>query len=202
MDQGVIRNLKCHYRKQVIQRQLRAVDTETDIRINVLDAIHMMENVWRLVTATTIANCYRHAGFVTDIVDVQTTDSDDPDDDIPLAVLGRLANGVTFDHLATADEHLPVCADLSDNDIVDNLLSQRRPDTQCDDGDDVEPHRRPPVNIDVLNGLDRARDYIDQYGLGNVTYATSVQLGDITNAFNRHYLRARHTDNSRRLLHI
>ena len=149
--------------KQVIQRQLRAVDTETDIRISVLDAIHMMKNAWRLVTATTITKCYRHAGFVTDTVDVQTTDSDsdDPDDDIPL--LGRLANGVTFDQFATADKHLPVCADLSDSDIVDNLLSQR-PDTQCDDddGDDVEPHQ-PPVNIiDVLNGLDRARDYIDQ----------------------------------------
>ncbi|XP_060077937.1 tigger transposable element-derived protein 4-like [Ylistrum balloti] len=38
MDQGVIRNLKTHYRKLAIQRKLRAIDTSTDVTITVLDA--------------------------------------------------------------------------------------------------------------------------------------------------------------------
>ncbi|XP_053381940.1 tigger transposable element-derived protein 4-like [Mercenaria mercenaria] len=63
MDQGVIRILKVHYRKQVITRKIRALDNGTDMCINVLDALRMLHQAWGCVTQTTIANCYRRAGF-------------------------------------------------------------------------------------------------------------------------------------------
>lgn len=63
MDQGVIRNLKLHYRKLVIKKKIRAIDTKTEFVINVLDALRMLNHAWSNVTSTTIANCYRHAGF-------------------------------------------------------------------------------------------------------------------------------------------
>lgn len=56
MDQGVIRNLKLHYRKLVIQKQITAIDTKTEFAITVLDGIRMLNHAWSKVTQTTIAN--------------------------------------------------------------------------------------------------------------------------------------------------
>ena len=44
MDQGVIRNLKLHYRKLVIKKIIRAIDTKTEFVINVLDALCMLNH--------------------------------------------------------------------------------------------------------------------------------------------------------------
>ena len=119
MDQGVIRHLTCHFLEAACRWS-----TQTPCCLywnrNQNQRSRCHRNDAKCLT-TTIDICSRHAGFVTDIVDVQKTDSDD----IPLAVLGRLANRVTFDQFATADEHLPVCDNISDRDIVNNLLTQR-----------------------------------------------------------------------------
>ena len=40
MDQGVIRALKHHYRKQVIVKHLRAIGRKEEVKINVLDALY------------------------------------------------------------------------------------------------------------------------------------------------------------------
>ena len=67
MDQGIIQNLKVFYRRQVVERILQSIDDgkPADSKvINVLDAIRMLHNAWHQVTAETIANCFKHAGFV------------------------------------------------------------------------------------------------------------------------------------------
>lgn len=66
MDQGIIQNLKVLYRKEVVERILQSVDAGNpadDKSITVLDGIRMLHNAWHQVTAETIANCFRHAGF-------------------------------------------------------------------------------------------------------------------------------------------
>lgn len=66
MDQGIIQNLKVLYRRQVVERILQSIDTgkPADSSITVLDAIRMLHNAWHQVTAETIENCFRHAGFM------------------------------------------------------------------------------------------------------------------------------------------
>ena len=73
MDQGIICNFKHFYREQVLQRLVDALDAQIispetpaiDIsrRISLLDAIIMASSSWESVKATTIANCFRKAGF-------------------------------------------------------------------------------------------------------------------------------------------
>ena len=93
MDQCVIRSLKHNYRKLVIARHLRAIEKKREIeKMTVLDGMHYLQQAWNNVTETTIANCYRKAGFKT-IDNTETTDNieteieDDPLDDLPLARL-------------------------------------------------------------------------------------------------------------------
>ncbi|GBM08637.1 hypothetical protein AVEN_52472-1 [Araneus ventricosus] len=56
MGQGVIRSLKCHYRKQLILRILECYDENKDCDISLLDAVVLLEKSWRLVTESTIRN--------------------------------------------------------------------------------------------------------------------------------------------------
>ncbi|KAK3084766.1 hypothetical protein FSP39_018528 [Pinctada imbricata] len=103
MDQGIIRNLKVFYRKFVVQRKLRAIDTNSDFTLTVLDALRMLHQACRSVTMKTIANCYRRAGFAVSESDQvaesndDDDDDDDPDDDLPLASLMNIAPGVSIE---------------------------------------------------------------------------------------------------------
>ncbi|GBM13878.1 hypothetical protein AVEN_44131-1 [Araneus ventricosus] len=63
MDQGGIRNLKCHYRKQLLLRILESYDRNQDCDISLLDAVVLLEKSWRLVTELTIRNYFSHVGL-------------------------------------------------------------------------------------------------------------------------------------------
>ncbi|XP_062582039.1 tigger transposable element-derived protein 4-like [Saccostrea cucullata] len=63
MDQGIIQNLKVHYRKRVLLRYIAAIDKKETPHISILDALHMLSQAWACVTVKTISNCFKHAGF-------------------------------------------------------------------------------------------------------------------------------------------
>ena len=70
MDQGIIKNLKGHYRSKLATRLISELDSDRTKQmkdlfknINLLDAIHLMSESWSDVKQVTIANCFRHGGF-------------------------------------------------------------------------------------------------------------------------------------------
>ena len=89
MDQGIIQNLKVHYRKRVLLRYIADTDQSKVPHISILDAIHMLSQAWNCMTPQTITNCFRHAGFSTDKAAATSNDDEDFDveDDIPLSRL-------------------------------------------------------------------------------------------------------------------
>ena len=64
MDSGIIKNLKCYYRKSLALRRLEASDEDTPFSWHILDAVIALKSAWARVTPQTITNCYRKAGFV------------------------------------------------------------------------------------------------------------------------------------------
>ncbi|XP_052696183.1 tigger transposable element-derived protein 4-like [Crassostrea angulata] len=54
MDQGIIQNLKIHYRKLVIMKQLESIERNKELQITVLDALRMLYQAWDRVTEKTI----------------------------------------------------------------------------------------------------------------------------------------------------
>lgn len=141
MDQGVIRNLKLHYRKLVIQKQIAAIETKTDFSITVLDALRMLNHAWSKVTPGTIANCYHHAGFDSAVA-IPVDDDDDEDDDIPLAQLRRIGLTAGIQDYATIDDNLTTSAEMNDHDIIEEIISSRP--TNNDDQSDAEDEPAPP----------------------------------------------------------
>lgn len=83
MDQGIIKCLKAHYRRHFLLRMIRAVDSGEPFLFTLLDSIKLIAQSWEEVTASTIKNCFRHAGFR------KTNDTSDDEDYIPLAELAR-----------------------------------------------------------------------------------------------------------------
>ena len=63
MDQGIIKNLKCHYKKILLRRRLEAMDMEKEFEFTLLDALHVVWCAWEQVSKSTIKNCSAKAKF-------------------------------------------------------------------------------------------------------------------------------------------
>ena len=61
MDQGIIRSLKAHYRKKLLSKLISALDKNEIFKVNLLDALHMINAAWNEVTVTTVKNCFLKA---------------------------------------------------------------------------------------------------------------------------------------------
>ena len=119
MDQGIIQNLKVYYQKQVILRQVKAIEKKTDLQITVLDALRMLHNAWDKFTETTIQNCFKHAKFATTQTNTEITEHDeDPEDNI---ILAALPFRVPYEDYAQVDENLNTAETSTEKDIVDSI---------------------------------------------------------------------------------
>ncbi|XP_064409672.1 tigger transposable element-derived protein 4-like [Latimeria chalumnae] len=72
MDKGIIKCLKQHYHRQLIQHMLNCFEHKQDTAINLHQGITFAHSAWRKVSSKRISACFRKAGFV---ISGQTTDS-------------------------------------------------------------------------------------------------------------------------------
>lgn len=160
MDQGVIKNLKVHYRARLLGRTLVCFDSGKSYSVNLFSALGMLADAWKAVQPSTIANCFRHAGFC-------NCEEASPGDAIGTAE--NIDNGeqliadlrssgmdlpaaVTFDEFAAIDDNIELCAELTDDEIVRQVTAPPQSDLDSDDEDDA-CGRPQPSPQDVANAL-------------------------------------------------
>ena len=129
MDQGVIRSLKVNYRKRFVTKKLKMMDAVNVQAISILDALHMMKALWGDVKHSTIANCYRRAEFDPTPATPIDEEEDDADDNIALNQLARIMGATSMTEFINIYSHLPATEEPSEDDIIQDLLMQRRPTT-------------------------------------------------------------------------
>ena len=82
-DVGVIRNVKVHYRTEMVRNLLAHIDfggKARDYKMSLLDAVHILRWSWDKVTPATIANSLNHADFCHRPADESTfTDCEEPE---------------------------------------------------------------------------------------------------------------------------
>ncbi|KAM7308475.1 tigger transposable element-derived protein 6 [Ixodes scapularis] len=83
LDQGIIRTFKSIYKRRLIKRLLIKLRMNQDLKIDVLGAIQMLKAAWENVKPETIANCFRHGGFVANIEESAEQDGCSEDVDQP-----------------------------------------------------------------------------------------------------------------------
>lgn len=139
-DQGIIQNLKVHYRKRVLLKFIKAIDRDEIPNINVLDAPNLLSQAWNCVTSSTISNCFRHAGFTQpDPASPAPEESEDFDieDSIPLARLGEHGlNPDILQNFTTIDDDLRTCSELTEDDIVEEIKMKKSADAQGQEEND------------------------------------------------------------------
>ncbi|XP_054717662.1 tigger transposable element-derived protein 4-like [Uloborus diversus] len=139
MDQGVIRSLKCHYRKQLILRILECYDNNKDCDISLLDAIVLVEKSWRMVSDSTIRNCFRHAGLRKMQQDEDKGyDEDDDDDNLPISKWLEKHGVHVFpqseiEHFESCDHDVATSGEVSDSDIVSEVSERMNLTSDMDD---------------------------------------------------------------------
>lgn len=81
LDQGIIRSFKCQYRKSIVAKQLMHLECgfsweQFANKIDLLEALKLVKLAWDNVTAETISNCFKKAGFIPGI-EINTADEID-----------------------------------------------------------------------------------------------------------------------------
>ena len=162
LDQGIIKSFKSHYRKELLTTLLAKMDTcesssELSKQINVLDAIKWSHKAWSAVSAETITNCFRKAGFT----DGSSGSATGELDDIPqgLDELVRSAgeaasiNPVSTEEFLNIDADAPTC-ELDDGDWEQEIITKVRP-RSGEESEDA-PSDTPPVKVTFKEALKAA----------------------------------------------
>ncbi|XP_053957785.1 tigger transposable element-derived protein 4-like [Anastrepha ludens] len=81
MDQGIIYNMKQHYRKRILTNILTQVDEGNSVMaIDLLQAVRNLSNIWNVyVKPETVANCFKKAGFSKDVMQIPFEHWDEED---------------------------------------------------------------------------------------------------------------------------
>jgi hypothetical protein len=81
LDLRIIHSMKAKYRKFLIQEAISANERKAALKLNVLQAMHMVES-WDSVSTITIANCFRKARFFNAVRDDDDTDTSEDEDEV------------------------------------------------------------------------------------------------------------------------
>lgn len=142
LDQGVIKNLKVHYRKQLLRHVLarlgderEAPTTLADVNksIDVLDACRWIHAAAKAVTQATVVNCFCHAGFPRSLCPSQgdrEAEVQNPDTGIEHLLSAattalQLADPMAANDYASWDDDAPTTEDLSSG-WVDELVRETK----------------------------------------------------------------------------
>ncbi|KAH8019046.1 hypothetical protein HPB51_016292 [Rhipicephalus microplus] len=112
----------------------------------------MLADAWKAVSAGTISNCFQQAGLT--LSSEPDSAAEEPDNeteelDLPLCATSSsadvtndllgcgkpISDTVTFEDFGNVDSAVSSCAELNDDDIIEQVLQPPNRDSKFDDGD-------------------------------------------------------------------
>ena len=164
MDQGIIQNFKVQYRHLLVTRGIiPAVEKKEPFKWTMLNALHASKDAWDLVKPATIANCFRHCGFIPPAILAHVpeppaeSDDEDDEDDLPLSVIAaRLRqSGFALDEedlqlYLHIDDELPTTAPLTDEAIIEQVVAENQVEEEEEEEEESTPI---PTSSQAMDGL-------------------------------------------------
>ncbi|XP_054711365.1 tigger transposable element-derived protein 6-like [Uloborus diversus] len=131
MDQGVIKNLKLHYRKRILRRLIWTLENEEtnlhkviDLRICVAELAKVWEND---VLESTIRNCFAKAGFdILPEIEEQDVFPHIQQSWETLHSQGHITDGIHLNEFLTVDDRLIVADYPTDEDILSSITGTEK----------------------------------------------------------------------------
>jgi len=173
MDLGIIKNLKQHYRHKLVLQRLEQMEKKQPmVDVNILQAINIVAKAWRTkVSAQTIANCFRKAGFIQEMVEAPDVEVNNSEDCANLEEINRDFNLLksktpwqgSFEDFMACDNSVVVSGQLSDEDIVAHVAGDREdePDElDVNDGENLDPNcsadivtPKKPTKVEIVTAM-------------------------------------------------
>ena len=146
LDQGIILSAKRRYKKKLAERYLACVENNKDANsllkaLDIVQATNMIAASWRETSSTIIQNCFRKAGFKHHAVDPASEIQEDslhaPAPDVWNRVQ-RWLGDVQFDEFAASEPEAGTAQPMSDQDIVNIVLTENDVQDESDDESEEE----------------------------------------------------------------
>jgi phosphomannomutase len=64
LDPGVIHLLKAEYRTVLVHKATTAIQNKNEMKLNILQAMHIVVDVWNSRGSAVLRNCFRKAGYL------------------------------------------------------------------------------------------------------------------------------------------
>jgi hypothetical protein len=100
LNLGVIHFLKAKYRKSLVQKAIAAIERKSELKLNVMQAMHMIVASWNAVSLATIVNCFRKAGFTATHM---PPGEDEDEDDVKEEDCRKLSSEIDFSDFVFCD---------------------------------------------------------------------------------------------------
>ena len=158
LDQGIIRAVKCHYRTQIIRQLVIHVDGGSEVadfakKVDILKAMYLLRRAVFMLTPGSYQNCFRKAGFRSDIPENSQVQEVEETFDSPEEM-----NQEYFQNFVDADAAVPSSGDLTDNKICQEVQDQVEIVDEDDSDHDVAP--MPMLSAaEALDMLEKLRVY-------------------------------------------
>lgn len=192
-DQGIIANFKQKYRSLVMQRLLVQFESQTEdkqeqfkFNLTLLDAMNIARTAWSHVTETTIANCFRHAGFGTPTETRPETERDDTDlhDNDPdlQAVFSQVqrvlpdCSEVTIADYVSVDSELQTTGEASVKDIAEMVKGIDKEEEEEEEDRDEEEDEEEELKPVTLSDARTAMKTLTNFLLTHCVDVTSLDL--------------------------
>jgi hypothetical protein len=99
----LINSLKSKYRQILSIKRIQAIKNKKMFHFTLLDCLHYLQEAWEAVSEPTIRNCFRKAGFIHDLANLENTiEEEGPLDDEPI---------IEEEEEEHEDNDLPICAE-------------------------------------------------------------------------------------------
>lgn len=135
MDQGIIENLKRHYKKFLLCRRLEAMDEEKEFKFTLLDALHIVRRAWEQVGKSTIRNCFAKAKFIEEEIQAEPQDEEMLEiwEALPTEEKMHGNREIELSDFLEVDEHLATGGSFTLEEIAEEMLCSEEPVESEDD---------------------------------------------------------------------
>ena len=170
LDQGIILSAKRRYKKKLAERYLACVENNKDANsflkaLDIVQATNMIAASWRETSPSIIQNCFRKAGFKHHAVD-PTPPQEEP---LPAPApdvwnhVQRWLGDVQFDEFAASEPEASTAQPMSDQDIVNLVLTEN--DVQEEESDDESEEDIPfasaiKTSVEFLAMIDQQKAFL------------------------------------------
>lgn len=122
--------------------------------------MRMSKTAWDKITPTTISNCFRKSGFIKDSECTDRSNQDIPNviQDM-LELYPQIERNISFEEYVACDDNVAVCGEISDTDIIREVVNTQESDSACSSEEEVECE--PPTTSQAFEYVLKLRNYLE-----------------------------------------